>query len=367
MKQNNYIIFLIIIIVTIVVLFIDSNIAQKEELIIEENQEEIKIIKKQLENTPKIIKSIYLTGPYVSSEYRVNNVINLIKKTEINSVIIDIKDFSGRVYFDTSIDKLEKYNAERDWVDIDNLIKKLHENNIYIIGRIVIFEDQILPINEPDLALKDKDGNLWKNYNNLYWLNPTKKEVWQYNVNIAKEAWERGFDEINFDYIRFPTDGNLQNINYKDVNKEETILSFYKYIRNELKNTIISIDLFGLTTVADNDLGIGQNIEKAALYFNYVCPMLYPSHFESGFKGIANPVESPYKTINLSLNDAIQRINGTKIRPWLQDFDLHYEYNEKELIEQITAVKDSLKNDYNGYMLWNPQNIYTINALLLNK
>jgi hypothetical protein len=370
MKKYNYILFFIIVLITIVVLFIDANIVQEQELTVDEIKEieQINTPKKQLKQVPKIIKTLYFTGPYMSSELRVDNIIKIIKQTEINSVIVDIKDFSGRVYFDTNIEKLETYDIEMDWIDIDNLIKKLHDNNIYVIGRIVVFEDQKIPFYESDLALKDTSGNLWQNYSGLYWLDPTNKDVWKYNIDIAKEAWERGFDEINFDYIRFPTDGNLQSIKYKNsITRKENMLEFYKYTREELKEATISIDLFGLTTVAEDDLGIGQDIETASIYFNYVCPMLYPSHFTTGFKGLANPVENPYKVVNLSLNDAKQRIDASKIRPWLQDFDLHYAYNEKELLEEIKATEDALGDDFNGYMLWNPQNIYTVNALLLNK
>lgn len=369
MKKYNYILFFIVAFITIVVLFIDANIVKEQELTPEEIKQEIKLTdKKQLDDTPKIIKSLYFTGPYMSNEVRVDNIINIVKDTEINSVIIDVKDFSGRVYFDTNIQKLDDYNIEVDWIDIDKLIKKLHENNIYVIARIVVFEDQKLPFYEPDLALRDKFDNLWQNYNGLYWLDPTNKDVWKYNIDIAKDAWKRGFDEINFDYVRFPTDGNLQSINYQNIiSRRENMLEFYKYIREELKEVIISIDLFGLTTVADDDLGIGQDIETASIYFNYVCPMLYPSHFEIGFKGISNPVEYPYDTVYLSLIDARQKINANKIRPWLQDFDLRYNYGKEELLKEINATKDALKENYNGYMLWNPQNIYTVNALLLNK
>ncbi|MDD4358537.1 MAG: putative glycoside hydrolase [Candidatus Pacebacteria bacterium] len=311
-------------------------------------EEEVIITTKQLKEIPDEINAIYLTGPYLASEYRLNNILNLIEDTEINSVVIDVKDFSGRNYLD------------EDWIYMDKIIERLHENNVYSIARIAAFEDPKLSSNRNNLAIKNKQGDLWKTYTGLSWVDPSSKEVWDYNIEIAKKAWNLGFDEINFDYIRFPTDGDLTNINYPFFNEEktkrETMIEFYSYLRDKLKSIKISADLFGLTTLSD-DIGVGQNIEDAGKYFDFVCPMVYPSHYASGFQGYLNPSEYPYEVVYKSLAEANKKI--TNLRPWLQAFDLlGYEYDRDEIQKQIKAAKDALLENYHGYMLWNSQNKY---------
>jgi len=194
---------------------------------------------------------------------------------------------------------------------------------------------------------------------------------------ISKEVKEKGFDEINFDYIRFPSDGNLKDIYSPYSNKEEKreiIKEFFTYLHKNLSTTTISVDLFGLTTVNYDDLGIGQNIEDSYGSFDYVCPMVYPSHFTTGFLNIENPAKKPYKVVNDSIEVAQYRLNQyefeegerkTKLRPWLQDFDLNdVPYSEKEVKAQIKAVYDALsKESFAGFMLWSPSNIYTESAL----
>lgn len=328
----------------------------------EENFEEIIFEKevidsKQLKNVPDEINAIYLTAPYLSNENRLNKILLLADETEINAVVIDVKDFSGRIYLNIENNELNKYNALQSWVKVDDIIKKLHEENIYIIARIAVFEDPILSLNEK-LAIKNIDGSVWKTYNGLSWTDPSSKDVWDYNILVAKEAWKMGFDEVNFDYIRFPTDGIIENIDYdfNEKTKTEIINEFYDYLRNELYDVIISADLFGLTTLV-SDIGVGQNIKDASKYFNYVCPMVYPSHYANDFDGFPNPSEHPYEIVFKSLNVANEEVNN--IRPWLQAFDLlGYDYGREEIQEQIKASKDALLDNYSGYMLWNSQNIY---------
>ena len=365
MKNLVKYILIIIPIICIVVFFITINKKDEIEVFTADPQNNVEIIKEELEKntkrTPKEVKAIYLSAPYLSNDDRLNKIITLTKETEINAVIIDVKDFSGKVWFNTDLDILEKYANEQKWIDIDYILEKLHENNIYTIARIVVFEDVILATNRNDLAIKDKTGNIWKTSNNLAWVDPYSKEVWDYNINIALEAAKKGFNEINFDYVRFPSDGILSDAVYpffnNETTKREVIKGFFKYIDENLKNEIISIDLFGLTTVAYDDIGIGQVLEDALIYFDYVCPMVYPSHYANGFRGLDDPNAYPYDVVLISLSEAEKRDNDSKLRPWLQNF---YNYTENEVKLEIQAVKDALQEKYIGYMLWNASNIYTI-------
>jgi hypothetical protein len=360
---------------------------------------EPKVLPKKLSNPPKNIKAIYLTGWSAGSSSYFEYLKNILELTEINAVVIDIKDYSGLVSYNADIAEVRDYNLT-NWAirDINSLINFFHLKNIYVIGRICVFQDPAYSKIKPWLAIYDKQKTeelseliLWKDYKNLSWVDPASEEVWKYNVSLAKEAFLRGFDEINFDYIRFPSDGNLKNMGFPVWNKtssmQSVIRDFYQYLRSELPGEKISADLFGLTTVNFGDIGIGQIIEDSFEFFDYVSPMVYPSHYAVGFIGFQNPAEYPYEVVKYSIDSALARkiileekikISnqelfqvGTvsepvlaKIRPWLQDFNLGAKYTQEMVSQQINAVKDSLKEEYAGYMLWNPSNIYTTGAVL---
>jgi len=350
MKYKIVIFIFILFLAFLVSFLIFKNIESEEKLI---KEAEIK------EN----IKAIYLSSFYLTSETRFEEIISLMNETEINAVVIDVKDFSGRIYLNTQNEELNKYGALKTSIKMDQIIERLHQNNVYVIARIAVFEDPILSLENKDVALKDKQGNLWRTYAGALWVDPNSKEVWDYNILVAKEASKIGFDEINFDYIRFPSDGALSNIDYSShtKTKREVMIDFYSYLSKSLKNIIISADLFGLTTVID-DIGVGQNIKDASLYFNFICPMVYPSHYSKGFDGFIDPSEYPYEVVFKSLSEGNKKIKN--IRPWLQAFNLlGYEYGREEIQAQIKASKDALLDNYSGYMLWNSQNDYNIEDL----
>ena len=306
------------------------------------------------------IRAVYLTTNSAGSESMINYVIDLASTTSINAVVLDIKDFSGRVAYH------------------DFALTRFHEENIYVIGRITVFQDPILANNRPELAVHNKSflallrkitpdvqpslATVWHDNKGLAWVDPASKEVWDYNIAVAKTAFERGYEEINFDYIRFPSDGNLQDMMFlswdEKISKREVIKTFFIYLRKELMGSVISADLFGLSTIKYDDIGIGQVIEDAFLNFDYVSPMVYPSHYANGFFGYENPAEYPYEVIKYSLDSAKAR-GITNLRPWLQDFDLGAEYGEDEVRAEIQAVEDALGEDYIGYMIWAPTNIYS--------
>ncbi|MBI2644224.1 MAG: GTP-binding protein [Candidatus Wildermuthbacteria bacterium] len=326
----------------------------------------------RLANPPEIIRAVYLTGMSAGSTRKIQYILDLAKHTTMNAVVIDIKDFSGLISYPAHIP------------DVNALVKKLHESNLYVIGRITVFQDPVLAKARPDITIHSKAGQdaLWLDNKGLAWMDPASSETWDYNIAIAKDAARRGFDEINFDYVRFPSDGDLEDMIFpvydESVAKSEVIKEFFAYLSSALADTKISVDLFGLSTVKLDDLGIGQKIEDAYGNFDYVSPMVYPSHYADGFLGFKKPAEKPYEVVEYSLLHALLRLTKfeqnateqgiqyrpTRIRPWLQDFTIRgVEYDEAKVHAQIKATKDALGESFAGYMLWNPQNIYTKSAI----
>ncbi len=318
---------------------------------------------------PWYIKGVYLTSWTAGDSSRMDYFIDLIKKTELNAVVIDIKEVDGRIAFDTDSQLIDDLDAENILIpDIKALIKKLHQENIYVIARIVVFKDAFLSNLKPELALKTSTGKLWHDWRGKTWLDPASKEVWDYHVEIAKQAIEVGFDEINFDYIRFPSDGDISKIVYpvwdNKTPKPEIIRQFSEYLNQELKplGAFLSIDLFGLTMIREDDMNIGQVLENAIPYFDFICPMVYPSHYPPDFEGYKNPADYPYEIIKMNLSQGKERIGqGTaKLRPWLQDFDMGANYDARMINLEKQAVYDT---DSYGWLLWNPASRYTEDAL----
>ncbi|MDD4931531.1 MAG: putative glycoside hydrolase [Candidatus Colwellbacteria bacterium] len=326
----------------------------------------------KLPNPPEKITAVYSTSWSASSKTKIDYFIDLIKTTQANAVVIDIKDYSGTLAYVTDDAAVMKYaTIEKKISDPAGLVRKFHENGIYTIARVTVFQDPALAAKRPDLAIKNKTtGKVWADRKNLSWMDPASKEVWDYNVSIAKNAFLLGFDEVNFDYVRFPSDGDLTVMAYSqyqgDKTKSQTIKEFFLYLRENLKDERISADLFGLTVTAKDDLGIGQILEDALGSFDAVCPMIYPSHFANGFMGYKNPADHPYEVIKHSMEEAGLKVaswkeanpgkDPAKIRPWLQDFDLGADYGNSEIKDQVKAVSET-GND--GWMMWSPQNVYT--------
>ncbi|MEK7195963.1 MAG: putative glycoside hydrolase [Patescibacteria group bacterium] len=330
----------------------------------------------KLANPPTVIKGVYMTswvGGYASIREK---VLKLVDTTELNAVVLDVKDSTGMIGYETDIPDAKKYGTEEKRIPkINALIKELNDKNIYVIGRIAVFEDPALAKARPDLAIKDsKTGKVWKDRNNLSWVDPTSQEVWDYNIAIAEDALSRGFDEINFDYIRFPTDGDLEALSYPfylgKTLKADEIEKFFAYLDEHLHKTPdvkISADIFGLSIVDKDDLGIGQIMENALAHFDYINPMIYPSHYASGFIGYKNPASYPYEVVKYSLDYGMARLQAGsykgRLRPWLQDFNLvGVNYYAKEIRAQIQATYDAGVTD--GWLIWNAGNVYTEGAYL---
>lgn len=337
-------------------------------------KEEELSVEKRLSEPPAIIKAVYLTSTTGGNMKSIDRFIELSKNSDLNSVVIDIKDFSGYVAYDSGIEEVKKYKAERlDIKDIDGLIKKLHDNNIYAIARITVFQDPVLARARPDWAVKNKyTGGIWYDRNGLAWINPAASASWDYIVNIARDAAERGFDELNFDYIRFPSDGDMTALVFSGWDgkepKSEVVGRFYQYLRLKLPSVRLSADMFGFVTTHTDDLGIGQLMEEAFPAFDYISPMVYPSHYPPTYLGFQNPATNPYEVVYHSMKGGMERLkaykeknpeNKTEFRPWLQDFNMGADYTPAMVQAQIKATQDALGDGYSGFMLWNARNVYS--------
>lgn len=318
------------------------------------------------------IKGIYLTGWVAGSSKKINRLLTLIDNTELNAVVIDVKNIEGEISYESQIGLADKINASLNKIkDIRALLKKCKAHNIYTIARIPVFKDRKLAIN-PRYSLKfyDLQTKNLKISSNQEWVNPYSREVWKYNVDLAIEAALKGFDEIQFDYIRFPSFFNLSQYKLATApsdSKIAVINDFVRYASRRLNkyNIPISLDVFGLTTSIDN-LGIGQDFKSLAKKVDYISPMVYPSHYGTGVYGLELPETAPYSTVYRSMQDAKKRLNGevVKLRPWLQDFSLRHRYGVKEIKEQIRAAKEI---GLDSWLLWNPSSNYTWQAFLQNR
>ncbi|MBL7045146.1 MAG: hypothetical protein ISR98_00920 [Parcubacteria group bacterium] len=330
--------------------------------------------------TPEAVKAIYMTSWVAGTPSFREKLVKIADETEINSIIIDIKDYTGRISFKVEDESLREVGSVENRIpDIREFIARLHDKGIYVMGRISVFQDPYYVSKYPEFAVvRESDGGIWEDYKGISWLDASAKEVWDYTVAIAKESYNAGFDELNFDYIRFPSDGDMYDIKYPfseekvladpNYGKAEVMRSFFKYLDKELKDTgaVISADLFGMVTTNPDDLNIGQVLEYAEPYFDYIAPMTYPSHYPNGFNGYPNPNKEVYGVIKYSMDEAVRRMNEAsttplKIRPWLQDFDYGGNYDIAEVRAQIQAVYDS---GLTSWMLWDPANKYTVDALL---
>jgi hypothetical protein len=326
-----------------------------------------------LEKEPPIVKGVYTTSWMAGKSKYMETMLNFIEKTEVNSMVIDIKDDSGRISYMSKVPLAQIISASYPKFDPEKTTKLLRQNNVYPIARIVTFQDPHLAQKKPDLAVKNVQGGIWKDYNGQAWVDPYNKKVWKYNVEIAKEAAHHGFLEIQFDYVRFTSDGIIKNCRYFAADgrsKSDAIADFLKYAYQELKplGVKVSADVFGATCTASGDIGIGQVFEKIAENVDIICPMVYPSHYARGDFNIPDPDRNPYQTVYRSMMDAKRKAATLKkpviIRPWLQDFSLRNHYGREQLIAQIKAVQDAGLQEW---IFWNPGNRYDIRKYRLQQ
>ena len=327
--------------------------------------------------TPDTLRGLYVNR-WAALGSKLKNLIQVAKKTEVNALVIDVKDDRGFVLYRSSVPLAREIGADTadgHWMSATKLravLDTMIANGIYPIARIVVAKDPLLAQKKLQFAITRKsDLKPWLDKNGNPWLDPHHREIWQYAADLAKEAYDLGFSEVQFDYVRFPDEKRLvAETVYPLANgrtRAQVIREQLGFLRGALKphGMRVTADVFGLTATDTTDMGIGQRWEMFVDQVDVVLPMVYPSHFARGTYRLRNPNAHPYKTIDNALKDAIARTkpvpNAAKIIPWYQDFTLgspHY------YAEQIRAQKKAgYDNGLQSWILWNPKSNYTIAAL----
>lgn len=328
---------------------------------------------------PPAVKGIYVTGP-VAGHARMEEIIQLVEETELNAVVIDVKNDDGFITYSMNSETVQALGATVKYVkDMPALVQTLHDKGIYVIARIVAFRDPHLAEAKPEWSVKRTSGSIYYDSSGLAWVNPYKREVWDYLVEVASSAVADGFDEIQFDYVRFSTEIKEGEVSYGEdsdtVSKTEIITLFTKYAHDKLSplGVSVSADVFG--TVIDNandSRVVGQDYADISSNLDVICPMIYPSHYASGVYNQQYPNSAPYEMITGAMQASDTALSGLSddekpiVRPWLQDFTAswikpYHAYGAAEVREQIQAVYDA---GYTEWILWNASNRYTKDALL---
>ncbi len=331
---------------------------------------------------PTKVRGIYISGMMAGSTDALMRILDSATGTQINTVVIDLKDDEGRITCQLDTPVAAEIGASRPYIkDMEGLISSLKERGLYVIARVVAFRDPYLAEKKPEWSLHLADGSLYRDRLGLAWVDPYQREVWDYLIEVGTAAKELGFDGVQFDYIRFCTEGSVQEVVFdKDVtkgrSKTDAITEFVKYAYENLASLglYVSADVFGTIIGSDIDAkAVGQIYTDMAKHLDYICPMIYPSHYNDGNFGIEHPDLKPYETVYAALLQSRQELlkasgDGKEesvraiVRPWLQDFTASYldegsymPYGAKEVAEQIRAVTDA---GYDEWMLWSAANRY---------
>lgn len=291
-------------------------------------------------------------------------IVHYMEASGLNLAVLHAKDPQGRLFWSSVNSIAINMGAPAHNGSLEKAIDILKQKGIWIVAKLDVFQDSLLVINHPEMGVLDsKTGDLWADRKGLHWANPYDQRVWEYITDLCQELIEIGIDEIQFDYVRFPSDGDLSTIEYpvvlKGMSQAECIGQFLAYANARIKplDTVLSVDIFGLTAWKAEDFGVGQVLEKIAPHVDVLCPMLYPSHFPENFLSLKNPGQYPHKIMKLSLEEMKKRTNK-EIRPWIQGFW----YAPEEINAQLQGAKES---DIQNWTVWNPAGRYaqTFSAL----
>jgi hypothetical protein len=309
---------------------------------------------------PAEVRGVHVTMALASLPGKLDHYLSIPGLTALE---LDVKDENGEVGFLLPATSLaRKVGASKPYYKARVVADKARKQGVYLIGRVVVFEDPMLTAGRPNLAIQMSGGGVWRNNAGLGWSNPYDKRVWDYVLSIAKAAARAGFDEIQFDYVRFPSDGPIESAVYPGQTAEApawTIARFVHYASKELKpiGVRVSVDVFGLS--ATRELGVGQKPGRLAKYVDAVYPMVYPSHYNPGEFNLPDPSSTPGMTVAFSLRDFRNAMLGSKamLIPWLEDFSLTGDRRPPEEVQaQIDAAR---RNNAKGFLLWNPSGVYT--------
>ncbi len=318
---------------------------------------------------PEYVRGIYLTAWSAGSPKRMDKVLAMLDRTELNALVIDVRDAGQNYWKGMGIKLSDECGATTvAVVNGKKLMDRLLAHGTYPIARIACFRDKYVPKKYPNLAVNKSTGGVWKDRGGYTWLDPYNKKNWEYLASIVDFALDQGFPEIQLDYVRFPSEGKADSQAfpakkyYTDpkAKPQDVVAAFAKYIgeRVRKRKAAFSGDLFGIISSSKSDQGIGQELEKVAEPFDLLCPMVYPSHYAKGEYGVKDPSNSPYLILTKSLGDFKERLPEKNIRPWLQDF---FGYGVPQVQAQIKAAREL---GYEEYLLWNARNIYTEAAVV---
>ncbi|MBA9086324.1 hypothetical protein FHR92_002797 [Fontibacillus solani] len=321
-----------------------------------------------------VVKGIYVTA-YSAGGSRMSTLVDLVDSTDLNAMVIDIKDDEGYITYKTDNPKLIEMGKPQPFIsNINKLMERLNSHEIYPIARVVVFKDTILAKKNPELSFRNSDGTVWSNSKGDSFVNPYSKVVWDYNIEVAMEAAKLGFKEIQFDYVRFPEgfEKRADSLKYEksNISRIDAVTSFVNYAKEQLEplGIKVSVDIFGYAASVPAAEGIGQDFVQISEQVDVICPMIYPSHYTTGWFNAQDPDRAPYQTIKGAIADTHKKLeplgdNKPIIRPWIQDFTAswlgkgHYtKYGKHEVEEQIRALKES---NIDEYLLWNASNKYT--------
>lgn len=322
-----------------------------------------------------VVRGIYVTA-HSAAGARMESLLQLLDETELNAMVIDVKDDYGNITYPSENPKLQEMGTTTKIIrDISGLMHTLEEHDIYPIARVVVFKDSIIAKKKPEWSFLRPDGTVWDNgkaHNPESFVNPYLKEVWDYNIEVAKEAAALGFKEIQFDYVRFPegfeTRADKLTYTQDDRSRIEAVADFVQYAREELAplGVRISVDIFGYAASVPAAEGIGQDFNKISQYVDVISPMVYPSHYSTGWFDQKVPDANPYEIIHGAMVDThtkLEEIGELKpiIRPWIQDFTASWvpgyiPYGKKEIEAQIKAMQEQ---NIDEFLLWNASNRYT--------
>ena len=323
----------------------------------------------------RLLKGVYLSYYGVGDRTIRGRVLELLDRTELNAVVIDVKGDRGFIPYESRIPLARSAGAMGPvrLPDVDDLLAGLKAKNIYTAARVVVFKDDVLAHYRPEWAVANTTtGALWLDNERLAWIDPFREEAWAYPIAVAQEAALKGFDEIQFDYLRFPSDGRLGSARYSQASTQpsrvQAITLFLRQARAALApaGAALAVDVFGYTAFNPDDTGVGQRIEDLATLVDVLCPMAYPSAYHVGIPGVPNPVAHPYEIVL----ETVRRIRGrsaqapVQVRPWIQDFrDYAFDRRPFGVSEVRAQMRAALDAGATGWMLWNPGNRYTADAL----
>ncbi len=320
--------------------------------------------------TPFKVKGLYLSVYGIGSSILRNHALEIVEQNKLNALVIDVLGDKGLIPFQINLPLAVEIGAQKVITvkDMKGLLSELKAKGIYLIARIVVFKNDLLAAARPDWAVKTRGGQMFRDREKLRWIDPFRRETWDYPISVAKAAAEIGFDEIQFDYVRFPDNrGVVFSQPANEESRTQAITGFLKTAHQALSpyNVMVAADIFGYVLWNTNDTDIGQKIEPIMEIVDVASPMLYPSGYQFGIPNYRNPVNNPYEIIYLSLKRAQERSRAptARFRPWIQAFR-DYAFGGKVFAENELRVQIKAAEDFgaSGFLIWNPRNVYPKNG-----